>query len=336
MPGVRVGLREDGSGRQQQGEDDRDGRSRHGLLRFPHFASGLAAGFYGRPGRTTLGSGESVVRTVRTGPLAFTVEFESEEELAAEARTNLSAGGLRLPTMERLAIFSRLALVLRLAGGGEATASATVVAPLPDGVALAVDGDTAALVEALRTRPQAPGDAGLEEAVEEAEDEGQGAPRGNVWDRLRSISRMEKLLLAPKADRVERAILAQDSDPQVLYSLLKNPRLTADEVIRIAKSPFLTFQTAEAIMKSTQWLSNLEVRVALVHNAKTPPAFAMRLLHTLPESEVRTISHGAATSMALKSRRAEEAPGLHVAARSRARTRVRSPRSVAESAANRE
>lgn len=233
------------------------------------------------------------MRTIRTGPQAFTVELESEEELAAEARTNLSAGGLRLPTTEKVAVFARLSLVLRLAGGGEASATATVVAPLPDGVALAVDGDTAALVEALQAAPDAPG----EEVVDEEADDSR---QQSVWDRLRSLSRMEKLLLAAKADRVERAILAQDSDPQVLYSILKNPRLTADEVIRIAKSPFLTFQTAETIMKSTQWLSNLEVRVALVHNAKTPPAFAMRLLHTLPESEVRTISRGAATSMALK------------------------------------
>jgi hypothetical protein len=233
------------------------------------------------------------VKTVKTGPLAFTVEFESEEELAAEARTNLSAGGLRLPTAEKLAIFARVSLALRLEGGGEATATATVVAPLPDGFALAVDGDTAPLVEALRAAPDVPG----EEVVDE---EAGDSRQQSVWDRLRSLSRMEKLLLAAKADRVERAILAQDSDPQVLYSILKNPRLTADEVIRIAKSPFLTFQTAETIMKSTQWLSNLEVRVALVHNAKTPPAFAMRLLHTLPESEVRTISRGAATSMALK------------------------------------
>ncbi|MCL4808562.1 MAG: hypothetical protein KJ062_12370, partial [Thermoanaerobaculia bacterium] len=219
--------------------------------------------------------------------------LESEEELAAEARTNLSAGGLRLPTREKLAIFTRLSIVLRLAGGGEAAATATVVAPLADGFALALDGDTAPLVEALRAVPDVPG----EEVVDEGTDD---ARQQSVWDRLRSLSRMEKLLLAAKADRVERAILAQDSDPQVLYSILKNPRLTADEVIRIAKSPFLTFQTAETIMKSTQWLSNLEVRVALVHNAKTPPAFAMRLLHTLPESEVRTISRGAATSMALK------------------------------------
>jgi hypothetical protein len=243
------------------------------------------------------------VRTVRTGPQAFTVEFESAEELAAEARTNLSAGGLRLPTREKLAIFSRLSLLLRLPGAGEASASATVVAPLPDGVALAVDGDTVALVEALRTRPVAPEEMHLEEAIEEAveeEVEAQGPSRENAWDRLRSMSRTEKLLLVPKADRFERAILAQDNDPQVLYLLLKNPRLTADEVIRIAKSPFLTFQTAETIVKSNQWLSNVEVRVALVHNAKTPVAFALRLLPTLPESEVRTISHGAATSMALK------------------------------------
>lgn len=241
------------------------------------------------------------MRTARTGPQAFTVEFESEEELAAEARTNLSAGGLRLPTKEKLTIFSRLSLVLRLAGGGESSASTTVVALLPDGVALAVDGDTGALVEALRTRPAASEEERLEEAIEDAVEEAAQSPsRENAWDRLRSMSRTEKLLLVPKADRFERAILAQDNDPQVLYLLLKNPRLTADEVIRIAKSPFLTFQTAETIVKSNQWLSNVEVRVALVHNAKTPIAFALRLLPTLPESEVRTISHGAATSMALK------------------------------------
>jgi len=239
------------------------------------------------------------VRAERTGPGSFTVEFESEAELEAEARTNLSAGGMRLPTRERLSVFSRLSLLLRLAGGGEAAATATVVAPLPDGVALAIDGDASALVEALRLPPEEPGAELLEDGTE-AGDGVDEAVRQSVWDRLRSLTRVEKLLLSAKADRVERAVLAQDSDPQVLYALLKNPRLTADEVIRIAKSPFLTFQTAEAIVKSSQWFSNLEVRVALVHNAKTPPAFALRILPTLPESEVRNISRGAATSMALK------------------------------------
>ena len=86
---------------------------------------------------------------MRTGPATFTVEFESAAELEAEARTNLSAGGLRLPTRERLALFTKLTLLLRLAGGGEVPATATVVAPLPDGFALHVEGDAAGLAEAL-------------------------------------------------------------------------------------------------------------------------------------------------------------------------------------------
>ncbi len=57
---------------------------------------------------------------------------------------------------------------------------------------------------------------------------------------------------------------------------------------------------AELILKTSHWIANQDVRVALVHNPKTPPAFALRLLPTLPESELRVIARGAATSMALK------------------------------------
>jgi hypothetical protein len=114
------------------------------------------------------------------------------------------------------------------------------------------------------------------------------------------MSRTEKLLYAPRADRNERLVLVQDPDPQVLYALLKNPRLTVDEVVRVAKSAYLTYRTAELILKSTQWATSLEVRTALVHNPKTPPTFALRILPTLPEAELRAIARGAATSMALK------------------------------------
>jgi hypothetical protein len=79
------------------------------------------------------------------------------------------------------------------------------------------------------------------------------------------------VLLAVKADRQERALLLQDNDPRVLLSLLRNPRLTVDEVVRLAKSSFLNFQIAEVILKGGQWAGNLDVRTALVHNPKTLP-----------------------------------------------------------------
>jgi hypothetical protein len=130
-------------------------------------------------------------------------------------------------------------------------------------------------------------------------DEDPPEKRQNAWEQMRNLSQMEKLLLAVKAERSERALLLQDSDPRVLLSLLRNPRLTVDEVVRLAKSSVLTFQIADVIMKASQWMGSLDVRVALIHNPKTPPAFALRILPTLPESEVRTIAR-TGTNMPLK------------------------------------
>ena len=187
------------------------------------------------------------MKAARTGPNAFTLEFESEDELREEHRANLSQGGLRLPVSDRPALFSPAEVTLRGPSGREARVKGTVVAPLPDGVALSFEGNADALLAALLAAP-----AGRESPGRDVSD----------WDRLRGMSRTEKLLYA--------------------------------------KSAYLTYQTAELILKTAQWAANVEVRTALVHNPKTPPTFALRILPTLPEAEVRANARGAATSMALK------------------------------------
>jgi hypothetical protein len=232
------------------------------------------------------------MRVERTGTAAFTATFESAAELQAEHHTNLSLGALRLPTSESVPLHTTLLVTLRGPSGGEAYAKATVVATLADGLALAIDGDPDERLARLMP-PAAPAPQEVEEGKREEE------KRENTWDRMRSLSQMEKILLAVKADRAERALLLQDNDPRVLLSLLRNPRLTVDEVARLAKSTYLTFQIAEVILKATQWMSSLDVRTGLVHNPKTPPAFALRILPTLPDSEVRAIARGG-TNMQLK------------------------------------
>ena len=214
----------------------------------------------------------------RTGPAAFSAEFGSEEELRDEHRTNLAFGAFRLPAAD-LPLGATVLLTFRGPWGAEASARATVAAALPDGVALAVHGDADELLDRLLAKP-AP-----------------SAP--STWDQVRGLSQTQKILLAVKADRTERALLVQDNDPRVLLSLLRNPRLTVDEVVRIAKSSFLTYPIADVILQTGQWMASVEVRTALVHNPKTPPAFALRILPTLPDSEVRAIAR-AGTNMALK------------------------------------
>ena len=230
------------------------------------------------------------MKVQRADTAAFIAEFESEQELRVEHSANLSFGALRLPTAESVPLHTSLAVTLRGPWGGVIDLRATVVAVLADGIALAVEGNPDEILARLLTRPAVDATADEEEPPEKSQ---------STWDRVRGFSQIEKILLAVKADRTERAFLLQDNDPRVLLSILRNPRLTVDEVVRLAKSSFLTYQIAEVIMKTGQWMASLDVRLALIHNAKTPQAFSLRILPTLPESEIRSIAR-AGTNMALK------------------------------------
>jgi hypothetical protein len=231
------------------------------------------------------------MKVERTAAAAFTAEFESEEELMEEHRTNLAHGALRLPTSERAPLHATLLVTLRGPWGGEAYMKAIVVAELPDGIALAIEEDPGERLARLLVKPDVEPELHGQESTSES--------RQSTWDRMRELPQMQKILLAVKADRTERAQLLQDTDPRVLLSLLRNPRLTVDEVARLAKSSHLTYQIADVIMKAGQWMSSLDVRLGLIHNPKTPQAFALRILPTLPDLEVRAIARGG-TSMALK------------------------------------
>ena len=221
---------------------------------------------------------------------SFTVEFESYEELRHEFEANLSAGGLFLSSTERPAEMSAIQLDLRLSEGGSFAASATVVRLFDGAFAVSIDANPQEILSSLTARPEAP---------DEKEESASGKPV-TVWDRIRAMPYAEKIILAGKADRSERAVLIQDNDPQLLYYLLKNPRITTEEVLRMARLTSISGAVAEQIAKTTQWSANQEIRSALVNNPRTPTPLALKLLPTLPEPEIRHIAKSTGVSQALK------------------------------------
>lgn len=218
---------------------------------------------------------------------SFTVEFESDEELRHEFETNLSAGGLFLSSTERPAEMSTIQLNLRLTEGGSFAASATVVRLFEGAFAVSINANPREILSSLTARP-------------DAKEESGGGKNASVWDRVRAMTYAEKIILAGKADRSERAVLIQDNDPQILYYLLKNPRITTEEVLRIARMTSISAAVADQIAKTTQWSSNQEIRSALVNNPRTPTPLALKLLGTLPEPEIRHIAKSTGVSQALK------------------------------------
>jgi hypothetical protein len=213
----------------------------------------------------------------------FVIEFESEEELRREFAMNLSAGGLFIQSQEKPAELSQLQLRLKLTGAGEVTIAAMVVRLFDGAFAVSIEGNPDEILSKLTAVPKEDSSKNL-----------------SLWDRVRALTHAEKIILAAKADRQERAVLAQDNDSQILYYLLKNPRITTEEVLRIARLTSISAQVADLIAKTSQWSSNQEIRSALVNNPRTPTPLALKLLPTLPEPEIRQIAKSTAVSQALK------------------------------------
>lgn len=213
----------------------------------------------------------------------FIAEFESDEELRREFETNLSAGGLFLSSTEKPSELSTIQLTLRLIDRGSFATSATVVRIFEGGFAVSIEANPQEILSSLTASPETtPGKS------------------ASVWDRIRAMSYPEKMILASKADRSERAALIQDNDPQLFYYLLKNPRITTEEVLRIARMTSISAAVADLIAKTTQWSSNQEIRSAIVNNPRTPTPLALKLLSTLPEPEIRHIAKSTAVSQSLK------------------------------------
>src|SRR5687768_3571941 len=137
------------------------------------------------------------MKVERTAATEFSLEFESEEELREEHRTNLSFNALRLPAQDRIAVDSKLLVMLRGPWGGEAYVGATVIAMLPDGVALMIDGNPDETLRRLLSRATT-AEPPKEEEAEEAEREDSAEKRKSDWDRIRGLSQMDKILLAVK------------------------------------------------------------------------------------------------------------------------------------------
>ena len=113
------------------------------------------------------------------------------------------------------------------------------------------------------------------------EGDGEAARRLSPIEELRAMPRAQKLILAARADRATRVLLIRDVDPQVLFYVCKNPRITLDEILEITRLATLNAQVADLIATSAQWMQNEQVKLNLVQNPKTPTPTALKLISGL-------------------------------------------------------
>lgn len=208
--------------------------------------------------------------------------YETHDAFLEDFEKNLRNGGLMLESEEKVDPRSLVEVVLRI--GIKEVASvvgeAVYVAPRGDGWQVGVElrNNWREILEALKDPPQV-----------EKEDQW-GSDSESLQHLIRDMETHEKINLAIKGGRAERRILMKDAHYMVHPYLLKNPRLTYDEVAQIAKRPNLTAEMVLTISGNREWMQNQTVRLSIIKNPKTPATVVQKHVGALRDNDLMQLA----------------------------------------------
>ncbi len=114
--------------------------------------------------------------------------------------------------------------------------------------------------------------------------------RATSLHRIAAMSVAQRMALAMKGTREERALLIRDPNKIVGVAVLSSPRLSESEVECIAKMSSISDELLRLIAHTRAWVKNYGVVLALARNPKTPVAVAMNLLVRLQDRDLKLLS----------------------------------------------
>lgn len=111
----------------------------------------------------------------------------------------------------------------------------------------------------------------------------------NILRKIQIMTIGEKIHLAIFGGRDVRTILSRDSNREVVLSVLKNPKLTENEVEMLARSRNAPEDVLRAISKDKEWMKKYAILQALVNNPKTPPGISSPMMNSLRTRDLVTL-----------------------------------------------
>jgi len=96
----------------------------------------------------------------------------------------------------------------------------------------------------------------------------------------------EKIKMALSGDKEWRSILVKDSNKLVSGSVIKNPRITESEILKLIKSGIQNDEIMRLICANKEWIKSYQIRKSLIENNRTPVQNAIRYLATMGEKDM--------------------------------------------------
>ena len=107
----------------------------------------------------------------------------------------------------------------------------------------------------------------------------------------RPLTLGERKALARSWDRSSLEKLINDPHPDVVALVVANPRVTEDDILRLATARRATATALQLIMDAPRWKARPRVRRALLRNPKLSEASALRLVGLLNRAELLEIKN---------------------------------------------
>ncbi len=101
---------------------------------------------------------------------------------------------------------------------------------------------------------------------------------------------LERLKLAMRGTREQRAVLVRDPNRMVAVAVMSSPKLSEPEVEAFAKMTTVGEEVLRIIGTNRAWTRNYTIALALARNPKAPTAIALQMVPRLTERDMKQIA----------------------------------------------
>lgn len=158
------------------------------------------------------------------------------------------------------------------------------------------------LAESIKKEPavEAAGQEGKEAVAEDKESEAKAKVKAaqtaddehNIYKLLKSLTVGQKIKVALTGGKAIRGFLVNDTNKVVSSAVLKNPRITEDEVLRVITSKSTSDDMLRQVGRHKEWVKNYNIKINMVLNPKTPLQTSLKFLDHLYEKDLMSIAKG--------------------------------------------
>jgi len=108
--------------------------------------------------------------------------------------------------------------------------------------------------------------------------------------KIQGLAVPQRIKLALTGNRGARAVLIRDQNKLIRHYVLRNPRLTEDEVLIMAKDKNIDEESLRFITVRREWMKAYQIRLAIAQNPRAPIPQAIHLLSTLFKRDLERIA----------------------------------------------